>query len=197
MSGDVAVVASETTAVRKDVHNTRSDVQGVKTAIEDALNMANLNSLPRAKLASYRSGRPNPPNPCFEGTRTQILQDIATWVAHNDPSLPRVYCLNGIAGVGKTTIARTVAERAETEGVLGADFFFSRSGEAELRNPALVFPTLAYQLARFERNIARRISGVIADDADIGQGTLRDQLQKLIIGPLSSIKSQPLRSTLR
>ena len=64
-----------------------------------------------------------------------------------DPRLPPVYWLNGLAGTGKSTIARTVAERMFAQGRLGASFFCSRDFE-DRSNLRLIFPTIATQLAR-------------------------------------------------
>jgi hypothetical protein len=68
------------------------------------------------------------------------------WVGGRQGKTWPIYWLSGLAGIGKSTIAKTVADRAEGRGMLGASFFFSR-GDEPLRNPQLVFPTLAFQLA--------------------------------------------------
>lgn len=192
----ITSVSTQTGAIERDVRDIHTGVGDLRAAVEVAVDMGRLEALPRAKLASYRSGRPNPPSRCFEGTRTQMLQDISAWVGDKDPSSPRVYCLTGIAGVGKTTIARTVAEQAEIDGILGGDFFFSRSGEAELQNPTLVFPTLAYQLSRFDRGLARLMTSVLTTDPDLAFAPQRDQLQKLIVKPLRDLKPDASRRIL-
>jgi hypothetical protein len=61
------------------------------------------------------------PQGCLPGTRKKILDDIMDWFADDGPS---VYWLRGLAGTGKTTIARSVADLAEQQGLLGASFFF-------------------------------------------------------------------------
>ena len=42
-----------------------------------------------------------------------------------------IYVLDGIAGVGKSTVAKTVAQRAAGINSLGASFFFSRDHAAQ------------------------------------------------------------------
>lgn len=194
VSEEVTTISAQAVTIHENVLGVQSNVERLKEAVEEVVDTGLLAGIPRAKLASYRSGRANPPNSCFEGTRTQMLSDLVTWIDDKDLKSPRIYCLNGIAGIGKTTIARTIAEHAAGEGILGGDFFFSRSGEAELRNPQLVFPTMAYQLSRFDKKIARHVTTALAEDPDIPSGQLRDQLQKLVIDPLCRLRPAPTRT---
>jgi hypothetical protein len=81
---------------------------------------------------------------CLKGTRGAILSCIELWA--RDPNKSPVCWLNGLAGTGKSTIAKTIAERLFVDGQLGASFFCSRDFE-DRRNIQLIFPTLATQLA--------------------------------------------------
>ena len=82
---------------------------------------------------------------CVGSTRKAVLDSIYRWA--KDFEEPPVYWLNGLAGTGKTTIARTIVNRLFTEGCLGASFFCSSESKdrTEFEN---VFPTLASQLSR-------------------------------------------------
>src|ERR1700760_1881870 len=53
---------------------------------------------------------------CFRSTRVTLLADIAKWIRSLDET--RVYLLFGPAGIGKSTIAQTVAARADEVGYL-------------------------------------------------------------------------------
>ncbi|KAG8882012.1 hypothetical protein FRB98_004020 [Tulasnella sp. 332] len=77
-----------------------------------------------------------------------------------------------------------VAERAAQEGYLGASFFFSRNGHAELQNPALVFPTLGYRLAAFNPRLQEHIASAIVSDPNIESKDLPSQLDTLVVSPL-------------
>lgn len=151
-----------------------------------------LEALPRAKYASGRArpfdseGRREAPSTCFEGTRVELLDQVDEWIAAQGPATPPVFCTTGIAGVGKTTIALTVAEQARSQKILGATFFFSRNGEAELRDPSRVFPSIAYQLAQFDPEFSRSITDAVEKDPEAAYASLKEQLQTLIVKPLSA-----------
>jgi len=76
--------------------------------------------------------------PCFAGTRMDILSKIYHWIDLGDPpavvdgsrdklDTARIFWINGpgSAGTGKSTIAYTVAQRCRERGILGASFFCS------------------------------------------------------------------------
>lgn len=152
-----------------------------------------LEGIPRAKYAGFDSERPDKPSTCLEGTRTAILQNIVDWITETDPAAPQLFWLSGIAGVGKTAVACTIAGLMQNLGLLGAQFCFSRRGEAELRDPALVFPTIAYQLARFDREFGRRITAALEADPEAPYASLKQQLDRLIVRPLKDLERDPKR----
>jgi len=82
---------------------------------------------------------------CSEGTRQGVLFGIRLWA--QDPDGPSVCWLTGFGRTGKSTIARTIAEKMSEDQSLGASFFCSRSSQ-DRSNISLIFPTLAFQLAR-------------------------------------------------
>jgi len=54
-----------------------------------------------------------------------------------------MYWMRGPAGVGKSSIAQTCAEKLKNTGHLGAAFFFNVN---RLNNPRRLFTTIAYEL---------------------------------------------------
>ena len=66
---------------------------------------------------------------CLEGTRVALLDDIGKWT--KDWTRPPIFWLDGLAGTGKSAIARTVAERCDAVGDLGASFFFPGASDDE------------------------------------------------------------------
>lgn len=155
-----------------------------------------LRSLPRARTAGHGSERPDRPGMCLEGTRTNFLNMIMDWVTTTDPTIPRIFWIEGMAGVGKSAITRTIAQRAGDMGHLGGEFFFSAEGDKELRDPALVFPTIAYQLARFDPEFGQRLIMALQADPDVAFAAPQQQLQRLFVKPLSGLQRDATRNIL-
>ncbi|KAJ6527949.1 putative WD-repeat protein, partial [Mycena vulgaris] len=134
--------------------------------------------------------------PCLSSTRTEILAEISSWInvnnsktdpadaEHAEPNR-RIFWLNGSAGTGKTTIAYTVAQSCNDRepSILGASFFCSRD-DANCSNLALIFTTIAYQLALFNPVFAAEVSKVLRAKPDIGYASASYQLEELIVKPL-------------
>ena len=137
-----------------------------------------LSNFRRAKGAEYRHGERRG---CLKGTRGAVLATIELWA--RDPSRTSVYWLNGLAGTGKSTIAKTISERLFADGRLGASFFCSRDFE-DRRNIQLIFPTLATQLARKYVEVRSILVPLIQSDPDIAYESLYDQMEKLVVQPL-------------
>ena len=98
-----------------------------------------------------------------------------------------------MAGTGKSTIARTIAQRLDEQGLLGASFFFSR-GRGDLGRVDRFFSTLARQLAERSNSLKQQICKVIAEQSDITQQSLKNQWKKLILQPIKECNehSKPL-----
>ena len=103
-----------------------------------------------------------------------------------------MYWLNGIAGTGKSTIARTVAAKCAGREQLGASFFFSR-GEKDLASSARFFSTIATQMANTIPGLKPLICKAIKDNPDINDRLLSDQWGKLIRDPLLKLNEQTPR----
>ena len=128
---------------------------------------------------------------CLEGTRTAVLTDIYSWY---ESSESQIYCLDGLAGIGKSTVARTVAQKTHNRGLLGASCFFSRS-EDDRKSGKLFFGTIAFQLSQYSKEIALRIGEALKQKPDVSGKQLQDQLRYLIIQPLQSCE-QASKSTI-
>lgn len=88
-----------------------------------------------------------------------------------------------MAGTGKSTIARTVAQSYHSQNTLGASFFFSR-GTGDLGTAHKFVSTLEHQLAAVSPSLKGNICRAIAARPDIALLGLRDQWNELIIQPL-------------
>lgn len=122
---------------------------------------------------------------CLLNTRVELLQRISEWAANSNAEA--VFWLNGMAGTGKSTISRTVAESVAREGQLGASFFFKR-GETDRGTMAKFFLTIAADLTRRDPTIAHLVKEAIENDPTILRKAMREQFDKLILRPLSLIQ---------
>ena len=95
-----------------------------------------------------------------------------------------------MAGIGKSTIARTIAERADGRGILGGSFFFSRS-DHELSNIGLLFPSLAHQLAYHHVTYLSSIADAIERVSDLGTRDVITQFNNLFRDPLTRSTHKP------
>ena len=110
------------------------------------------------------------------------MTEIYSW---HESSESQIYTLEGLAGIGKSTVARTVAQEMHRRGLLGASFFFSRS-EDDRKSAKLLFGTIAFQLSQYSQEIALRIGEALGQKPDASGKQLQDQLRDLIIQPLQS-----------
>ena len=99
-----------------------------------------LAKLPVAEGATFDSRHQRHESKCLPETREQLLDEIDTWCKTSGGAC--IYWLSGMAGTGKSTIARTIAHRLAEEGILGARFFFSK-GQGDVGNATKFFTTIA------------------------------------------------------
>lgn len=118
--------------------------------------------------------------------RRDVLAKIEAWFTDTNPDAPRLFWLNGLAGIGKSTIAQSVAHRAHELGILGANLFFSQQDDM-LRDPALVLPTIAFQLSHFHSILWIHIAKALEINADIGNKARFQQMKELIQFPILNI----------
>ena len=143
-----------------------------------------LAELPNAAGASFDSYQRQHQSQCMVDTRIELLLQLQDWGAnHKRP----IFWLRGMAGTGKSTIARTLAHRFKSQNTLGGNFFFSR-GSGEANNAVNFVGTLAYHLARRSPAVREHVCDAIAAHSDIARQGLRNQWKELISGPLSRAK---------
>ena len=99
-----------------------------------------------------------------------------------------------MAGTGKSTISRTVADDWAKREQLGGSFFFSR-GQADLSGAGKFFTTLATQLANTVPALKPLVRKAIIDNPDISQRGQGEQWKVLILQPLLQLgrESPPLQ----
>ena len=149
-----------------------------------------LNLLPHAAQAAFNSYDKRHAALCFPDTRTDVLTQIGEWADGYHQRC--IFWLNGMAGTGKSTIARTVARKYHTQNQLGASFFFSR-GRGDLSNAAKFFTSVAVQLAQMSPALKCCISEAVARNKDIATRALSEQWELLVLGPLTKTEVDSLQ----
>ncbi|KAF9444414.1 hypothetical protein P691DRAFT_796556 [Macrolepiota fuliginosa MF-IS2] len=151
-----------------------------QTGIDILLEASNLD-------AAYDSSARDYAPRCQPGTREQYIEDILSWgaptVGADDP-LP-LFWMKGLAGVGKSAIAQTCAEKLKDLGRLGATFFFA----AKVRdNAEQFFPTIAYQLSTEFPDYHDLLDQRIRRDRTILKKTMAVQFKILIAEPFQELE---------
>src|ERR1700752_154287 len=139
----------------------------VRSALEDPFRL-----LPYAAQAPYDSSEKQYSPLCLPNTRVDVLKHIRTWADGEDERC--IFWLNGLAGTGKSTIARTIARKYFEQEPLGASFFFSRGG-GDVGHAGKFFTSIAMQLANKSPSLHRYICEAVAQWSAIMGQSLRDQ----------------------
>ncbi|KAG6887927.1 hypothetical protein C0995_011538 [Termitomyces sp. Mi166 len=126
---------------------------------------------------------------CTEGTRHEVLKGIFDWL--HDSNSPAVYWLTGAAGMGKTTIAKTVCEKitrqpnSSNEAVSFrqplVSFFCSH--QLDSGKSGLLLPTICRRLCDHSSSYAAAVVAALEQDSELASATLNVQLEQLLIQP--------------
>ena len=128
---------------------------------------------------------------CLPDTRVDVLRQIMKWSAN--PDQKTIFWLNGMAGTGKSTIARTITHTLAEQNRLSANFFFSR-GRGDLSHAGKFFSTVAFQLTQLTAaspRLKHYICEAVAQNDNIFRQSMRDQWTKLVYEPLLRLEGNP------
>ncbi|RGP76562.1 wd40 repeat [Fusarium longipes] len=169
----------------------------IGTLQQATLDLAVLDKIPYVASAVFDSPDVRKHGECLEGTQRDALGKIQSWI--HDPDGVSVFWLVGMAGTGKSSIARTVANclntkmefmsrmpQIEDNIFLGATFFFSQE-DPERNTVKYVIPTFSTTLAQRVPALGRYISEFILKDTTVGHKDLLEQMAYLISKPLSAL----------
>jgi hypothetical protein len=143
-----------------------------------------LNTLPYATDAPFNTAKWQHEPTCLPNTRVDLQQQIHDWIDGNDERT--IFWLNGLAGTGKSTIARTIAHNCFQQGRLGASFFFSKGG-GDISHASKFFTTIAAQLSEESQYLKRCIHDSMKENKSIVTQSYANQWRQLILGPLSKL----------
>jgi len=91
-----------------------------------------------------------------------------------------IYYLYGVAGVGKTSIAHTIARHCDDEGILMASFFFDGQ-MAEKSRPIMLFSTMARNLADRNAALRQRIVHAVGTTKSLAGDAISVHFRELIL----------------
>ncbi|KAI9772557.1 MAG: hypothetical protein M1840_000762, partial [Geoglossum simile] len=155
------------------------------------LQRQHLEKLMVAAAAPFNSYDRRNDSECIQNTRVGLLQEIREWVDGNDKR--PIFWLRGLAGTGKSTIARTIAHYYHNRRRLAASFFFSRDIGGDVRDARKFFTTIAAQLARASDPLGDHIRNAINQESDVVNQAPREQWRQLILEPLLKLQCSVLR----
>ena len=141
-----------------------------------------------ATSAAHDSAQRYPAPKCTQGTRIELLARITSWI--DEPKGKPICWLNGRPGSGKSAVSQTIAERYASQKRLAATFFFSRR-DLERRTSRCVVPALTVQLLSFLPSIRPAVFKALESDYMIPMKVLREQMEKLLLEPLSTVTETP------
>jgi len=118
-----------------------------------------------------------------------VLEKISEWVNLAIELAAVIMWLYGGAGVGKSIIARAMAELLESRQQLLATFFFSRSDPSR-NHIKSVIATLAYNIILSVPESRPLITATIERDPHIFHRPFKRQFKKLILEPLQQLSQQ-------
>ncbi|KLO10624.1 hypothetical protein SCHPADRAFT_508768, partial [Schizopora paradoxa] len=132
---------------------------------------------------------------CHDKTCETMLSKIKRWANNVEPNEGQIFWLSGLAGTGKSTIAKTIARWADGEGILASTYFFSRD-DAKLSEPSLLIPKIAFDVTEFDPSAKEIIAEVLKKDKRVlyTSETIEKQFQSLIAQPLAELSPRTAAS---
>ncbi|KAF7798558.1 hypothetical protein EIP86_009780 [Pleurotus ostreatoroseus] len=131
---------------------------------------------------------------CFPGTRTELLDQIYSWIDMSDGTssgveTQRVLFLTGEAGAGKSALAHTIAHHFGPLQRLGASFSFNLDRDYE-KSVHKLFPHIARQLTELHESMKKAVAAEVHDHpALLSMRDIEQQFQKLVVRPLKKWRS--------
>jgi hypothetical protein len=130
--------------------------------------------------AAHDSSARNPPPRCHPGTRIKINEYIITWF-YNEEKKELLIWIYGPAGVGKSAVMQTLAEKLAESKHLGASAFVSRpNGRNDSQR---LFITIAYQLAVHIDDYCTFITEKLGRDPELVNKGMKEQFKSFIVEP--------------
>jgi hypothetical protein len=118
---------------------------------------------------------------CTDGTHRQILSQLLDWAL--DTGNTKIYWLNGMAGMGKTTIAYSFSEILRRLGMLGGTFFCLRN-DSDCSAAKHIPLTIAFQLALSLPHILEALTQILDENLSWPDQNIGICFDRVIVQPL-------------
>ncbi|VDC05161.1 unnamed protein product [Peniophora sp. CBMAI 1063] len=197
MTSEMHLMAAETQAIVSDTRDiTEATQNAIKKLRKELLDFSKAEKRERVWTETLRSLNPvesaeiaaQSPSGCLTGTREELLAELQRW--SRDPTAPRLYWINGMAGAGKSAIARTFCRRLLQDDALGGSFFCSRRGSMDQRDVRRVIPALSASLALYSSCFKESLLDELYENKSSPVNwNLEVQVERLITKPLSGPNS--------
>jgi hypothetical protein len=129
---------------------------------------------------------------CLAGTRTKILSEIMEWASNTKDDVPRVLWLHGLAGMGKSAIAHTIAKWCNDFGVRSSCYALDRQRD---QRDKMIFSTIARDLADRDPEMKRALADAVKNARALKAAPdILQQWQKLLVEPIlrMSLVKEPI-----
>ncbi|KZV60178.1 hypothetical protein PENSPDRAFT_760153 [Peniophora sp. CONT] len=179
--------ASEVARMYHDIMDFMRSEHQQRTQIDAIRILAKLEQVEAADINAQNS------NGCLQGTRVKILDELRDW--SRDNGSPRIFWLNGMAGIGKSAIARSFCHDLHRDGLLGGSFFCSRRRSAEEGDALRIIPSLAASLVLRDPDYKRELLVELNKETFSRHWNLDIQLQRLLHHPFAHVQpsARPLQ----
>jgi hypothetical protein len=171
------IMATDRKSTIEETH--LSNVLSIRLGPDDPLD-----HLPYAREASFNSYTQQHEPVCLPDTRVDLLREIHSWADGQDDRC--IFWLSGLAGTGKSTVARTVARSYHEKQRLAASFFFSRGG-GDVGHAGKFVTSIAVDIAKNVPALRQYFSHPGTQDTDFTRWHLLQQWDFLVCIPLSML----------
>jgi Cdc6-like AAA superfamily ATPase len=127
------------------------------------------------------------PAGCMSETRTDVICALEHWRDGTRMNLS-IFWLLGMAGTGKTMIAKTFCERLSKNGVLASSFFVSRQSTLR-KNPYNIIRTIAYDFTQLHPFVLEAMYQTTRERPEISACPMEEQIALLIVEPLAKYQT--------
>ena len=130
---------------------------------------------------------------CHPKTQTVILDQVKNWILGNvEPDTPMLW-FAGLAGSGKSCIARSIAEWSNQRNLLLASYFFLQTDPSRNSTKHLI-SSLAYTITQTVPGSRPHIEQAIRSDPHIFSRAIDIQMDRLVVDPLSESSDSRMKS---